>query len=189
MGYYAYICAQLQPLRLYDLSTGTGAEELKTVGAALDALAEALEETEAESCPLTAGERGLASYETLLPYAPVSETLAQRQQALAAMLRIDGRSFTKDALNATLSGCGITASVEETDTPFTVQVSFPGTMGTPAEFPALQARIEAILPCHLAVEYLFRYLLWQELEANLPTWDALEAAAASWAALEGYSAA
>ena len=50
----------------------------------------------------------------------------------------------------------------------------------------LGSRIEQILPCHLAVEYCFVYLLWQELEALLPTWMTLEAQCPTWAALEAY---
>ena len=188
MGYYNYLCSQLSPLRLYDLTEGAGAEELKTAGAALDAFAAFLEETEQESSPLTAQGKGLEALEALLPYAPVSESLARRREAIAALLGIDGMSFTRAALNAALAGCGIPATVDETETPFTVAVTFPGTAGVPAAFPALKKRIEAILPCHLAVEYRFRYLQWKDLEQDFLTWSALESSFASWGELEAYSA-
>lgn len=189
MGYYDYFCRQLRPLRLYDLEVGAGAEELKTAGAALDALAEALDEAEREGSLLTAEDSGLSAMEALLPYAPVSANVSDRRAAIAALLRIDGRSFTPAALCDTLSGCGVAATVRETETPFTVEVSFPDTMGEPDDFAQIRLRIEQILPCHLDVRYVLRYLLWDELESSFPTWAALEEAAENWDALEKFRAA
>ena len=101
-------------------------------------------------------------------------------------MRIDGRSFTIDALRDTLRGCGIPAAVSETGKPATVEVSFPGTRGIPDGMDELKRRIEMILPCHLEIEYFYVYILWQELEALLESWQALEALGLTWVELEKY---
>ena len=183
MGYYEYMIRQLQPLRLYALETGVGAEDLRAVGAMLDAIEAAMEHTEKESCVLSAEDEGLAAVERLLPYVPAYTDLAARRAALAALLRIDGRSFTLSALRDTLSGCGVTAVVDEGEEHYVVTVRFPDTMGEPENFEQLRPRIEAILPCHLEIRYLLRWLLWQELE-RIPSWAVLEAQVDSFAALE-----
>lgn len=183
MGCYAYMIRRLQPLGLYDLEYGAGAEELRVVGAMLDEIAAMLEEAEAEASVLSASGEGLAAFERLLPYVPACTALEDRRASLAALLRIDGRSFTLDALRATLSGCGIAASVGEGDISNCVEVSFPGTMGEPEQFEELCARIEQILPCHLEVRYLLRWLLWSELDGAF-TWSQLETQVPDWDALE-----
>ena len=43
---------------------------------------------------------------------------------------------------------------------------------------------EDVLPCHLGVEFYFRYLTWQECEALGTTWAAVEAAEHTWESFE-----
>ena len=76
------------------------------------------------------------------------------------------------------------AVAEETAVPMTVKVSFPADRGVPENFEELRCRIEQILPCHLAVEYVFIYVTWAELELLFVNWNRLEAANLSWSALE-----
>ena len=57
---------------------------------------------------------------------------------------------------------------------------FPGTAGIPAEFGQIQKIILDILPCHLDVEFYFRYLTWAECEAAEYTWDGVESAGHTW---------
>ncbi len=186
MGYSEYIRNLLRPLRLYELDKGYGAAEIDVLGAGLDGVYEALERAETEALVPTATGAGLAGYEDILPYVPSYLTLADRRNAIMALLRIDGRSFTKAALNKTLSGCGITAIVEEAETAYTALVTFPGNRGIPEGFEMLRERIEQILPCHLAVEYIFIYITWAEMESWFDSWGALESACASWSGLESY---
>ena len=46
--------------------------------------------------------------------------------------------------------------------------------------PALREIILDILPCHLDVEFYFRYLTWAECEAAEYTWDGVESAGHTW---------
>ena len=50
----------------------------------------------------------------------------------------------------------------------------------PAEFDQIRKIILDILPCHLEVEFYFRYLTWAECEATEYTWDEVETAQHTW---------
>lgn len=187
MGYGTYLRQLLQPMGLYDLQSGPGAAELDALGEALDALYDRFTEIERECIPSTAEDWGLGLYEDILPYHPASTTLEKRREAIMALLRIDGASFTPQAIQNTVAGCGIPATVTEGEQPQTVVVSFPGVRGAPDRFEAIKARVELILPCHLAVEYALVYLTWEELEAMEWTWETIEEKELTWDGLERYS--
>ena len=184
MDYAKELKELLRPLGIYDLNSGAGAEELNCIGGMMDEICEALEQGENDASPLTAGSAGLELWESLLPFAPVSLTEADRRRGVAALLQIDECSFTAAGINRTLAGCGIRAVAEETATPLTVRVTFPENRGVPAGFERLQVRIEQILPCHLAVEYVFLFCTWAELEALFSAWAELDAAAPEWDELQ-----
>ena len=57
---------------------------------------------------------------------------------------------------------------------------FPDVGGQPPEFEQIRDIVLDILPCHLEVEFYFRYLTWDECEQLGCTWDAVEAAGYSW---------
>lgn len=61
-----------------------------------------------------------------------------------------------------------------------LRVVFPRTAGVPAEFDQIRKIILDILPCHLEVEFYFRYLTWAECEAAEYTWDEVETAQHTW---------
>lgn len=186
MGYGTYLKELLRPLGLYELDTGPGSAELEAMGTGMDAVFDRLTEIERESVVSTAQGEGLERYAALLPYAPVAGTPEQRRAAIMALLRIDDAGFTPAAIRDTISGCGITADVQESDTPQTVVVSFPGVMGEPAGFAAIQSRVEQILPCHLDIVYALRYLTWTELQGWGLTWQKIEQARLTWKQLECY---
>ena len=93
-------------------------------------------------------------------------------------------SFTLDAINSTLSGCGIKALAEETEKKGTVKVWFPNTVGVPDEFSQVESIILDIIPCHLLVEFYFRYLTWLECERVGFTWQSVEDAHHTWESFE-----
>jgi hypothetical protein len=177
----------LLPLGVYDLSQGTiNREELAVYGVLLDRGQAELEETEEEMNLTTAEGLGLERVEELLPYRPVSTTTELRRAALAALLRIGGDSFTLEAVNDTLAGCGINAKAMETDTPNYVQVWFPDVPGQPDGFETLKTIIEEILPCQVGIEYLFWYLTWAEVQEKFVSWDAAVETGMSWQQLRSY---
>lgn len=139
---------------------------------------------EQEGVLQTAEGEGLARREKLFSRCPVSVSTALRREAIAALARINADSFTLDAINSTLSGCGIKALAEETEKKGTVKVWFPNTVGVPDEFSQVESIILDIIPCHLLVEFYFRYLTWLECEAQKFTWQSVEDAHHTWESFE-----
>ncbi len=123
MGYGEYMKNLLAPLQLYDLEHGAGAGELDVLGQFLDGLFDDFVCIEKESVISTAEDEGLAAYEHILPYVPVSGTTQERRAALCALLSIDGASFSCAEIARTLIGCGISAQAHETDSPEVDHVS------------------------------------------------------------------
>ena len=105
---------------------------------------------------------GLERIIALLARRPLADTPTGMRKALAALMRIGGDSFTLEAINATISGCGVHAHVEEKEIPGEVAVSFPDIPGIPKGFKEIREIIEDILPAHLGIEYVFWYITWEE---------------------------
>lgn len=181
MGHEEYLLRLLRPLGVYDLrAASVNRGELAAYGSSLDMGLEQLERMEREMTLATAEGDGLDAVEALLPYRPASQTAKERREALAALLRIGGDSFTLSAINDTISGCGIRARAAEGDRPGYVEISFPTTPGIPSAFAELRAIVEDILPCHLEVTYLFWYNSWGELAQRLGTWGGAADTGMSW---------
>ena len=171
----------LRPLGVYNLREGAvNRGELAAYGLALDSREEELNDTAREMSLTTATGFGLERIEDLLPYRPVCETAAQRRAALAALLRIGGDSFTLEAINDTLRGCGLNARAEEGDKHGYVKVYFPDVAGIPEGFGRLREIIEEILPSHVEVTYVFWYNTWSMVAQRHPTFGAAAAAGLSW---------
>ena len=185
MTYYDYLCALLEPMRIYRTERGSiSGSELYAAGETLDGALARMDYAEREGIlPLAEGE-GLARREKLFSRCPVSVSTELRREAIAALERISADSFTLDAINSTLSGCGIKALAEETEKKGTVKVWFPNTVGVPDEFSQVESIILDIIPCHLLVEFYFRYLTWLECEAQKLTWAEVEAANHTWKSFE-----
>ena len=180
MGYGAYVKELLAPLGVYDLTAGTVSEgELYALGTLLDTVGQRLEAVERESLTATAEGEGLERRESLFARRPVADTAESRRAAIAALLQIDGDSLTPAAINRTIQGCGIRAKALEIDTGH-LRVVFPDVGGVPEEFEQIRSIILDILPCHLEVEFYFRYLTWAECERGAYTWATVEAAGHTW---------
>ena len=171
----------LRPLGVYDLREGTvNRGELAAYGLALDSREAELSHTAREMNLTTAADFGLERIEDLLPYRPVCETAVQRRAALAALLRIGGDSFTLEAINDTLRGCGLNARAEEGEKPGYVKVYFPDVAGIPEGFDRLREIIEEILPSHVEITYVFWYNTWSMVAKRHPTFGDARAAGLSW---------
>ena len=195
MTYYDYLCRLLEPMRVYRTERGTlSGGELYAAGKALDKADGATEYAEQEGVLQTAEGEGLARREKLFSRCPVSVSTALRREAIAALARINADSFTLDAINSTLSGCGIKALAEETEKKqcwimlgvfaFAGATMSMSTVGVPDEFSQVESIILDIIPCHLLVEFYFRYLTWLECEAQKFTWQSVEDAHHTWESFE-----
>ena len=183
--YSEYLKELLRPLGIYRLEDGCiNTAELETAGETLDACAEELERAEREALVMTAEQEGLSRREMLFPYLMGTGELQGRREAIAALCRIDRDCFSRAALNRTLRGCGIPAEVEETEVSGRVRVHFPETIGVPEGFEQIRQIILDILPCHLEVDFRFRYLRWSEWDEQQKTWQSLENTGYTWRSLE-----
>lgn len=178
--YEAYLRNLLAPLGIYDLTENSvSGAAVCALGAGLDAVGSRLAVIERESLTATAEDEGLTRRETLFVRRPAAFTAADRRAAIAALLQIDGDSLTPRAIDATLRGCGIKArAIEMGDGQ--LRVIFPEVAGEPEGFDQIRRIILDILPCHLGVEFYFRYLTWEECEAAGYTWAQVEAAGHTW---------
>ena len=173
MSHSQYLRDLLRPLGIYDLEAPFNGGELDAQGEALDRAMAALEEIQRESSLTTAESWGLEQVARLFLRRPVATQPRPLADALAALLRIGGDSFTLEAINDTILGCGIPAKVEELGAA-AVAVSFPGVAGEPPGFGELKRIIEDILPPHLDIQYHFWYLTWAELEDKFSCWRDIE---------------
>lgn len=178
--YEAYLRALLAPLGIYDLTEGSvSGAELCGLAAGLDGVSAALEAVERESLTATAEGEGLDRREALFARRPAAVTPEERRKAIAALLQIDGDSLTPAAIDQTILGCGIRARALERGEG-RLRVIFPDVGGQPPEFEQIRDIVLDILPCHLEVEFYFRYLTWQECEDAQYTWAQVEAAEHTW---------
>lgn len=184
MSYAEHLKELLRPLGVYALEGSFNGAELDALGGKLDEAEAYLEKIEREMCPLSAEGEGLDRYLSLLPWRPAAETAEEMGRALSALMRIGGDSFTVKAVSDNLEGCGLPAEVKETGEQGVVEVSFPTTAGQPENLERMRRIIEDIIPCHLEVRYVFRYITWARLEEQFPTWEVLEQRMGSWDALE-----
>lgn len=181
MSYSDHLKKLLHPLGVYDLTAGSlSASELDALGHGLDEAEQALDESERESSLSTAVGEGLDLWESLFASAPVHFSTELRREAIAALLRIGGDSFTLDAINDTISGCGIRAIVQEKEEFGYVRVIFPDVAGIPDDFDRIRTIILDIIPCHLEVEFYFRYLTWAECHAHGYTWAIIHEREYTW---------
>jgi len=183
-GYSEYLKQLLYPLGVYQLEGSFNGAELESTGAALDKMQELLEEIHRQADLTTAGEEGLKRVESLFSRQPVTEDPERLRTALAALLRIGGDSFTLTAINDNLAGCGLNAVASEGEAAQTVEVRFPEVPGIPDGYEEMRKIIEDILPCHLAVEYVFWYVTWAMMEERFATWGDIEARNLTWEELE-----
>lgn len=178
--YEEYLCALLEPLRVYDLRADSiNRAELHALGAEMDGVAGRLETAEREALVATAEDEGLRRMEKLFARRGAAVTVEERRRAIAALVQISGDSLTPEAINRTVIGCGIAAEVLEQGGG-QLRVIFPEVYGIPADFGQIEKIVLDILPCHLAVEFFFRYLTWAECEQAGYTWATVEAAGYTW---------
>ena len=184
MSYAQYLSQLLAPFGIYQPGAPFQAGELEALGDAFDQVEASLDELSREACLATAEDWGLERVAALFRRRPPATTIQAMREALAALLRIGGDSFTLAAINDTISGCGVNALVKETDQLGTVEVSFPHVPGIPPNFEEIRVIIEDIIPAHLIVQYHYWYLTWQQLEAKFSCWQDIEDEGLTWYGLE-----
>ena len=109
-----------------------------------------------------------------------SLTLEERRSAVKSRLRGTG-PVTKDTLKSVCASyTGGTVDIIEKSSEFKVQIVFIDVAGVPSNVDALQAVVRDIMPAHLEIEYVYRYLRWNELDGYVWTWDTLDGKTYTW---------
>ena len=184
-GYSDFRRDFLRPLGIYDLSPGSlSNSELEALGSGFDGVSQRMDYVERESALSTAEGEGLDRMEALFARTPVHYSVPLRRQALAALLRIGGDCFTLTDINNTISGCGIKAVAQEKEQFGYIRIVFPEVAGIPEGFEQIRDIILDIIPCHLDVEFYFRYLTWAECEAFGYTWAIIHEREHTWHGFE-----
>lgn len=185
MGYSDHLRSLLRPLDIYDLSPGSlSNSELEALGRGMDGVSQRLDYVERESSLSTAVGEGLDRLEALFARTPVHYSTELRRQAIAALLRIGGSCFTLTDINNTISGCGIKALAQEKDRFGYIRIIFPNVAGIPEGFEQIRDIILDIIPCHLDVEFYFRYLTWEECEGYRYSWAIIHQREYTWYGFE-----
>ncbi|MCI9036804.1 MAG: hypothetical protein HFF80_03485 [Oscillospiraceae bacterium] len=185
MGYSDHLRSLLRPLDIYNLSPGSlSNSELEALGRGLDGVSQRMDYAERESALSTAAGEGLDRLESLFARTPVHYSTELRRQAIAALLRIGGSCFTLTDINNTISGCGIKALAQEKDRFGYIRIIFPNVAGIPEGFEQIRDIILDIIPCHLDVEFYFRYLTWEECEGYRYSWDIIHQREYTWYGFE-----
>lgn len=113
---------------------------------------------------------------------PTDETkpLDQRRSVVKSRIRGMGTvtvAFVKSIAQAYENG---ELSVQEDNSRFTVAITFIGTRGVPPGLADIQNALREIIPAHLAIEFKFTYLLWNEFDTKPTTWDSVDASGLTW---------
>lgn len=158
--------------------------DMQAKGAEMDMLYQALEETLDQFFVRTAT-WGLDYWEQELGIEtdrlkPVDQRRAVVESKLRGAGTFSGR-LVKSVAEAYAGG-----KVDVTFQPeaWSFTVSFVDTMGIPPNMEDLKRAIEELKPAHMAVEYEYRYLNWDDLDRKQVTWDELDAASLTWNELE-----
>lgn len=115
-----------------------------------------------------------------------SKRLSDRVAVLVAKHRGQGTTTEAFLRNVALSFEYGDIFVDDTTADYTVVITFNDVMGVPANLDDFYAAIGEVMPAHLAVNFVFRYLTWDMYEGYNRTWDEWEALNLTWDELEVY---
>ncbi|OWA34369.1 phage portal protein [Saccharibacillus sp. O16] len=158
--------------------------DAETKGQEMDLLYTALNETLDQFFVRTAT-WGLEIWERELDI-PVdsSKPIEQRRSVVESKLRGGGIFTGKMVRNVAAAYEQGEIEVDFRPQEWAFTITFVGTRGLPPNLDDLKAAIENIKPAHLAVEYAFTYLRWDELDSKKLTWDQFDALQQTWDELE-----
>lgn len=154
---------------------------ISTQGQEFDQLRTSIDDILKQFYVETATEWGLDLWEDMLGLKSYAgKPIEQRRSRIISKLRGMGTvtvSLIKNVVESYVYG-----TVEMTEQPetYSFTVKFIDTRGIPPNLDDVKAAIEELKPAHLAVEYEFRYLIWDELDAANITWDELDAKELTW---------
>lgn len=161
-------------------------ELLQAEGLEMDALRQAIDETLDQFFVRTAT-WSLDDWEEELGLTP-APTQPESERRDRIVSRIRGYGTCTISVVKSVSESYVYGAVDVTEQPelYRVTVTFVDTRGVPPNIDDLESAVEAVVPAHLEVVYQFRYLLWDQLDAQSWSWDHLDSLNIMWDGLEVY---
>ncbi|MFK0522550.1 YmfQ family protein [Paenibacillus illinoisensis] len=158
--------------------------DMQAKGTEMDLLYQALDETLDQFFVRTAT-WGLEFWEQELGLEPDRlKPVEQRRAVVESKLRGAGTFSGRLVANVAEAYAGGKVDVTFQPEAWSFTVSFVDTMGIPPNIDDLKRAIDELKPAHMAVEYEYRYLVWDDLDRKQVTWDELDAASLTWNELE-----
>lgn len=158
--------------------------DMQSKGTEIDLLYQALDETLDQFFVRTAT-WGLGYWEQELGIETDRlKPVEQRRAVVESKLRGAGKFSGRLVANVAEAYAGGKVDVSFQPEAWSFTVSFVDTMGIPPNIDDLKRAIDELKPAHMAVEYEYRYLIWDDLDNKRITWDELDAASLTWNELE-----
>jgi len=119
---------------------------------------------------------GLAEWERICGI-PTDETkpIDQRRSVIKSKLRGIGTVTVGLIKNVAESYANGEVAVIEDSAHYTITVKFVGKLGVPPNLNDIKNAIRDIIPAHLAVDYAFTYVTYDQLKSQFATYDAMAA--------------
>jgi thiamine phosphate synthase YjbQ (UPF0047 family) len=128
---------------------------------------------------------GLLIYEKELGIkTDLNKTLDERRSLIKSKQRgigVVGAELIKIVVDSWTNG-----NVDVAFTSGTIIITFQDVNGIPSNMTDVIKAIEDIIPCHLPVTYIYKYMTWAEFDTYNKTWDEWEALNLTWAEFEEY---
>lgn len=131
-----------------------------------------------EQAGVTFGDLEGKTWSTIeLSYSPTLE--ANRK---AVKLRVQGEGTINKAKIVQLfaQNEGGQVVVKELFDDYKIEIEFIAVAGIPTNIDFLQNLIREIVPAHLEIDYVFRFLIWDEFDSYQWTWDELDSKELTW---------
>lgn len=116
----------------------------------------------------------------------ITKSYSYRRSRILSKMRGQGTTTKAMIKNTAESFSNGEVDIIEDNSIYTFTVKFIGTRGIPPNLDDLKNAVEEIKPAHLAVVYLFTYLIWDEFDAYNNTWNQWDDMNLMWNELEVY---
>lgn len=129
----------------------------------------------------------LARWETIFGF-PVDESKPSDQRRSVILARLRGIGTVTVAMIESVAEAYANGdvSVTEDNANGKVIITFISERGIPANLEDIQAALREIIPAHLAIEFRFTFLTWDEIDGVNDTWTEWEAHGFTWDQMEVY---
>lgn len=160
---------------------------LQVEGAQFDQLYSAVSDLLNQWFPATATWT-LGTWETILglPPNPSLTTDSGRQQRIIALLSSNATATIEKVVSVANTFNDGQITVVEDFAAYTVILSFVSQSGLPANITDFQNAMRNLIPAHLGISYVFRYLTWDRLDSYNWTWNQLDSLGLTWDQLSTY---